>query len=133
MNTIRWVLLLLVGVVYIIFAASLYSNAQVQEVYNWPTYVQTVTISVGNTYQTILTPVPIGGVARRSVTIQNNNTSADSCWIYIGSLASATKATSIILDSNHGSAYTRYYPFAPSDQINATCATGGDSLYVDFQ
>jgi hypothetical protein len=66
---------------------------------------------------------------RRSLTIANNNAS-DSCWIFIGS-AAATKGTSILLLAGQG--YTRYYPYIPSDAIQATCAANSDTLYVDTQ
>ena len=83
-------------------------------------------ITAGNTFQTVLAAAP-----RWSLTIQNNNAS-DSCWVYIGS-GSATKGTSIQLDTTHGTAYTRYFPYVPSDAIQATCATTSDTLYVDTQ
>lgn len=94
-----------------------------------PTTNGSVVIVTGNTFQTILAAV--SGTLRRSLTIQNNN-ATDSCWIFIGSGA-ATKATSIILDTTHGTAYTRYAPYVPSDVIQATCATSSDTLYVDTQ
>src|ERR1700688_3952938 len=83
-------------------------------------------ITAGNTFQTVLAAAP-----RWSLTIQNNNAS-DSCWVYIGS-GSATKGTSIQLDTTHGTAYTRYFPYVPSDAIQAACATTSDTLYVDTQ
>jgi hypothetical protein len=86
------------------------------------------TIATGNTFQTVLTALS-AGAQRRSLTIQNNNTT-DSCWIFIGSGA-ATKATSIVLLA--GISYQRYYPYVPSDAIQATCVTTGDSIYIDTQ
>lgn len=83
------------------------------------------TIATGNTFQTVLT----GSKALNSLTIENNN-ATDSCWLYIGS-GSATKAASILLLA--GGSYTRYEPFVPSDNIQATCATTADTLYVDTQ
>jgi hypothetical protein len=32
-----------------------------------------------------------------------------------------------------GGSYTRYYPYVPSDEIEGTCATTSDTLYIDFQ
>ena len=90
-----------------------------------PTLNLSVVIATGNTFQTVLA----AGVNKRSLQIQNNNTT-DACWIFIGS-GSATKGTSILL--NAGGSYTRYYPFVPSDAIQATCATTSDTLYVDVQ
>lgn len=98
-----------------------------------PTTNLSVTIAIGNTFQAIpgLGTLGRGAQSRRSLTIQNNNVS-DSCWIFIGA-GTASKAASILLDTTHGSAYTRYYPYLPADTIQATCASNGDSLYVDVQ
>ena len=85
-----------------------------------------VVIVTGNTFQTVLAANP----RRLSLTIQNNNAS-DSCWLFIGPLASATKGTSILLAT--GQSYARYYPYLPSDVIAATCAANSDTLYVDTQ
>jgi|SRR6185312_13049951 len=88
-----------------------------------------VAIATGNTFQTVLTAVT-GTNQRRSLTIQNNQTTTDNCWIFIGAGA-ATKGTSILLAP--GQSYTRYYPYIPSDAIQATCASTADTLYVDIQ
>lgn len=85
-----------------------------------------VVITVGNTFQ-----VALAAGVRRSLTIQNN-TASDSCWVYIGA-GSATKAASIILDTTHGTSYTRYFPYVPDDVIQVTCATTSDTVYVDTQ
>lgn len=85
-----------------------------------------VTITTGNSFQTVLA----ASTSRRSLTIQNNNTNTDNCWVFIGS-GTATKATSIILSA--GGSYQRYWPNIPSDTIQATCASTSDSLYVDTQ
>lgn len=86
---------------------------------------RSVTITLGNTFQTILS-----AQERISLTIQNNLTTTDNCWIFIGT-AVATKGTSILLGP--GVSYTRYYPFIPNDAIQATCASTNDTLYVDTQ
>lgn len=93
-----------------------------------PTTNQTVVITTGNTFQTVLTAITLNN-QRRSLTIQNNN-ATDSCWLFIGA-GSATKPTSILLLA--GGSYTRYYPYIPSDVIQATCATSSDTMYVDTQ
>jgi hypothetical protein len=88
-----------------------------------------VVITTSNTFQTVLT-----SGRRLSLTIQNNNTSTDSCWIMFGkgvTAANATKAKSIEL--LQGQAYTRYYPYIPLDEIEGTCASGSDSLYIDTE
>lgn len=90
-----------------------------------------VTIATGNTFQQIIAVLAAPPAIRRSLTIENNNTNTDNCWVFIGATASATKATSILLQP--GGSYTRYYPYVPSDNIAATCATTADSLYVDVQ
>lgn len=101
-------------------------------VVNRSTKITTVVIAAGNTFQTALASI-IGNtsVQRQALTIQNNNTTTDNCWLYLGPNASATKATSILLAP--GQAYTRYWPFVPSDEINLTCATTSDTMYVDNQ
>jgi hypothetical protein len=88
-----------------------------------------VVIATGNTFQQVLAALT-GNNRRRSITIQNNNAS-DSCWLYVGPTASATKGTSIALTA--GQSYTRYYPYVPSDNIAGTCATSSSTLYVDTQ
>lgn len=83
------------------------------------------TITTGNTFQTIL------GAAtdpRRSLTIQNNNTNGDNCWVFLGSGA-ATKARAILLTP--GGSYSRFTPYVPSDVVQATCASNSDTLYVE--
>lgn len=85
-------------------------------------------ITLGNTFQTILPALAGGSAPRRSLTIQNNQTSTDNCWIFVGS-AVATKGTSILLTPSQ--AYTRFYPLVPSDAIQATCINTNDTLYVD--
>lgn len=93
-----------------------------------PTTNGSVAIAAGNTFQTVLAAVT-GFTQRRSLTIQNNN-GTDSCWVYVGA-AAATKATSILLLP--GGSYTRYYPYLPSDAIQATCTNTANTLYVDTQ
>lgn len=100
------------------------------QVINAPTTNGSVVITAGGTFQTVLAALGAPPAKRRSLTIQNNNTS-DSCWIYIGS-GSATEAKSILLAAAGGS-YARYSPYIPSDEIQGTCATASDSLYVDVQ
>lgn len=88
-----------------------------------------VVIATGNTFQTVLTAV-VGMAQLRSVTIENNNVNGDNCWIYVGN-GSPTKAKSILLTP--GGSYARYFPYVPSDAIQATCTTTSDTLYVDTQ
>lgn len=100
-----------------------------------PTVNASAVIVTGNTYQTILaaTASP-NDTSRRSLTIQNNNTNNDNCWIIFGqgiTAANATKGKSILLGP--GGSFQRYYPYMPSDEIEATCATSSDTIYVDRQ
>lgn len=88
-----------------------------------------VVITAGNTFQTILVAQG-SSTQRQSLTIENNNTNSDNCWLFIGS-GTATKAISILLLP--GGSYTRYWPFVPSDAIQATCTTTNDTMYMDNQ
>jgi curli biogenesis system outer membrane secretion channel CsgG len=92
-----------------------------------------VTIATGGTFQTVL-PAVTSNSQRRSLTIQNNQTTTDNCWIQFGvgvTSANATAAKSILLQP--GQSFVRYYPYVPSDEIEATCASTSDTLYVDTQ
>ncbi len=90
-----------------------------------------VTIALGNTFQSVFSAVTSGTTTTHSITIQNNNTNGDNCWLFIGENASATKGTSILLGP--GGSYQRYFPYLPSDNISATCTTTSDTMYVDSQ
>lgn len=84
-----------------------------------------VTIAIANKFQQV---VPATGTERRAVTIKNNNT--DNCWVYVGG-DKASKENSIALAS--ASSYIRYWPLAPKDAIQATCASSLDTLFVEYQ
>ena len=123
----------------ICLSSLLATDAEAQtDVFPVPTVNGSVAITTGNTFQQILPAVPVNSRARRSLTIQNNNDNAtceassncDYCWIFIGS-GTPTEAKSIQLAATQ--AYTRYYPYVPSDVIQATCTTTSDTLYVDTQ
>jgi len=98
----------------------------------FPTTNLSSTITTGNTFQAIsgLGQINPLSVDRKSVTIQNNN-STDSCWVFIGVLGSATKAKSILLGP--GGSYQRYTPYVPSDAFNITCTNTADTFYADAQ
>lgn len=108
---------------------------------NLGTVNNSVTIATGNTFQNVLAANPSTEKnKRKSLTIENNNTtSTDNCWIAFGTRANgtpitagvATKGESILLAP--GQAYTRYYPYIPSDLIVGTCVTSSNTLYVDVQ
>ena len=82
-------------------------------------------ITTGGTFQQILA----AATNRASITIENNN-ATDSCWLYIGA-SGQTEGKSILLLA--GGSYTRYFPYVPADEIQATCANNSDTLYVDTQ
>ena len=88
-----------------------------------------VTISAGNKFQQIV-PNNNTGTDRRALTIQNNASNGDNCWVYVGS-NKPSKDGSVVLAP--GKSYDRYWPFVPSDAIQATCASSSDNLYVEFK
>jgi|ERR1017187_956536 hypothetical protein len=97
-----------------------------------PTTNRSVVITTGNTFQAVVAAGP-----KKSLTIQNN-TATDNCWITFGvysgttiTAANATVGRSIVLAAGQG--YSRFYPYIPVDEIEATCATSADTLYVDVQ
>ena len=120
----------LLGAAALLSAAALFFCSPARAQQNLGTVNGSITIATGNTFQQAIAALA-AGTARRSITIQNNNTNGDNCWIFIGATASATKGTSILL--GQGGSYQRYYPYVPSDNIAATCATSSDTLYVDTQ
>lgn len=91
-----------------------------------------VVIAAGNTFQAVLTAVTSNN-QRRSLTIQNNN-ATDSCWLDYGigvTAGNATKGAAILLLP--GGSYTRYFPYIPSDEIEATCTSTSDTIRVEIQ
>ena len=88
-----------------------------------------VTIATGNKFQQIV-PSNNSGTDRRALTIQNNASNGDNCWVYVGS-DRASKDGSVVLAP--GKTYDRYWPFVPSDTIQATCASSSDDLYVEYK
>jgi hypothetical protein len=112
------------GILLAVLACLSMTGAAGAQVIGAQTTNASVTIATGGAFQQVIT----AGL-RRSLTIQNNN-SSDTCWVFIGS-GTASAAKSLALSA--GTAYTRYYPYIPSDTIQATCTTTGDTLYVDYQ
>lgn len=109
-----------------------------------PTDNWSVNITTGNTFQLVQGATN----TRRSLTIQNNNAS-DNCYLNVDGTVQAgqTTASTVTTDGTKvtittvkasilllpGAAYTRYYPYVPADAIVVTCASSGDSVYVDMQ
>jgi hypothetical protein len=87
------------------------------------------TTTAGGTFQA-LTASPPGLATARALTIENNNTNGDNCWLYVFS-GSATKALSQLLLP--GGSYQRYFPYVPTGPYQATCASTGDTLYVEVE
>lgn len=96
---------------------------------NKSTVNSSVTITAGSTFQQALASIVGSSKQRQSLTVQNNNTSTDNCWVFFGATASATKAASILLSP--GQAVTRYWPYVPSDAVQVTCASTSDTVYVE--
>jgi hypothetical protein len=89
-----------------------------------------VSIVAGNKFQQIL-PEDSTGKARRVLVIDNNNTNGDNCWVFVGgSRASKEKSDKVLAP---GDEYVKYWPFVPSDEIQATCASSSDTLSVEYQ
>ena len=100
--------------------------------------------SVGNT---ALMAAVAANPARIGLTIQNNQTSGDNCWVEVTGLVAAGNTLSTSVTTGNGtttaqqasilltpsSSYQRYFPYLPRGPIVVTCATAGDSIYVDTQ
>lgn len=118
--------------------------AQQGQVSQLPTFNQSISVTTGNAFQLISS----GTTAMRSLTIQNNNTNTDNCWIEVSGIVTVgmTVASSVTITGKPAStagkvaillmpgvSYGRYQVHAPTGPIVGTCATAGDSLYVDWQ
>jgi hypothetical protein len=88
-----------------------------------------IAIAAGNKFQQIV-PSNNTGTDRRALTIQNNASNGDNCWVYVGG-DKPSKDGSVVLAP--GKSYDRYWPFVPSDAIQATCASASDNLYVEYK
>lgn len=89
-----------------------------------------VTIVIGNKFQQIL-PENDTGKDRRSLIIHNSNTNGDRCWVFVGTGRASTEKSDKVLAP--GDEYEQYWPFVPSDEIQATCASSSDTLSVEYQ
>ena len=88
-----------------------------------------VTIVTGSKFQQVVPP-STNGTERRSLTIQNNSANDDNCWVYIGTSKPSKEAS---FELAPGKSLERYWPFVPSDAIQATCETSSGTLYVGYQ
>jgi hypothetical protein len=104
-------------------------------------------ITTGNTYQTILPALGAPPATRRTIQIQNNNAS-DACYLEYSGLVVAGNTTATSVTPTGGSAMTaqqasavlaaggswfRSAPYIPSGAIVMTCASNGDSVYVEVE
>lgn len=132
-------------ILFVLASGAAYSQGQFTSVVGsktvsaLPTNRVAIVIAAGNTFQTVLAV----SASRRSLTIQNNN-ATDSCWLDFGSApafppavgvpitaGTATKAGAELLLP--GGSLSRYYPYVPSDELEATCATTGDTMRIEYQ
>jgi hypothetical protein len=88
-----------------------------------------VTIVTGSKFQQVVSPSK-NGTERRSLTIRNNSANDDNCWVYIGTSKPSKEAS---FELAPGKSLVRYWPFVPSDAVQATCASSSDTLYVEYQ
>ena len=120
---------------------------------NRSTLNQSVKITTGLTYQSVLASNLIvsanGTITQRAALIIQNNNATDNCYLIIGTSVvtpgTTTTTTSVTIAGASltalqasitllaGGSYQRYWPYVPSDTIYATCATSGDSLYIDVE
>jgi hypothetical protein len=89
-----------------------------------------ITIVTADKFQQVLPPNKANAPQRRAFTIENTNKNGDSCWVYLGSQSASKEGSQKI---TAGELYVRYWPFVPSDAIQATCASGSDTLDVFYQ
>ncbi|MGA7787723.1 MAG: hypothetical protein WCA56_06115 [Xanthobacteraceae bacterium] len=89
-----------------------------------------VTIVTGNKFQQIL-PENNTGKDRRGLVIDNKNANGDSCWVFVGTGRASKEQSDKVLAP--GDEYVEYWPFVPSDEIQATCASSSDTLNVEYQ
>ena len=124
----------------LLLVAALPSEAQ----NNRTTLNYSAVITTGLTYQQ-LRPAE----NRWSITIQNNMTTTDNCYLFVGAnvitAGTTTTASTVTVGGvsmtaakasillTPGASWSRYYPYVPSDPLYGTCASNSDSLYVDQQ
>lgn len=106
---------------------------------------RSVTVTLGNVYQKVSNPGGGDEAKRKNITIQNNNTNSDFCWLdYTGLISSGMGTTSSVTTANQtitaaqasilltqGGAAQRLDGYIPSDAIMVACANPGDSVYVE--
>lgn len=85
------------------------------------------TVTTGGTFQA----VAASSTTRLSLDFVNLSGNGDACYIYLGTIGSATTSNSIkVADQQE---YLRASGTIPSDAFNITCATTGDHFYAAVQ
>jgi len=105
----------------------------------------------GTTYVQVLAAAPPttnNSNPRRAITIQNNNTNTDNCFVDdtgLVAIGNSTATSVTTTDGNTitsgqasillspGGSYQRYWPMIPNGRIVAVCAGGSDSLFIAVQ
>ncbi|MFZ3359750.1 MAG: hypothetical protein WA177_13395, partial [Xanthobacteraceae bacterium] len=82
----------------------------------------------GNKFQQVL---PSSTTDRRLLRITNSNTNGDTCWVFVGGGRASKDESDEVLTP--GKEYERYWPFVPSDEVQATCVSSSDTLAVETQ
>jgi hypothetical protein len=111
---------------FFVFAALLSTSVVFAQAPARPTTHAVITITTGTVFQQVLPP----SSKLEGLTIENNNTNGDNCWLFIGSGNATTAGSSLLA---RGASYIRFWPFVPSDAIQATCESLGDTLSVEMQ
>jgi hypothetical protein len=137
-------LMRLLAVICAVFLTVLPATAQVTPA---ATTNNSVKITTGATFQSILTAIPAPPTPRRSLTIENNNINGDNCWINVdGSVVAGNTSSSTVTINSvamsaatvsmllaQGGSYARYFPYIPSGPVVGTCTGTNDTIYVDVQ
>jgi hypothetical protein len=105
------------------------SGAVVLQVPINPSDNNVVKIATGNSFQQVVGPNS-SATERQALTIKNNNTNGDTCWVFFGG-DKASKEKNVSIDS--GGSYVRYWPFVSSEAMQATCASTSDTLSVEIK
>jgi len=128
---------LLLGSLLLASPAFAQNASQPAQANNW-----SVSVTTGNTFQALL-----AAGTPRAVTIENNNSNGDNCWIDVTGVVVATNTLSTSVTTKNatitaqkasillgqGASWQRYFPYVPNNAIVGTCATSGDSIYVEIE
>jgi hypothetical protein len=118
-------------------SSAAFAQSQPAQANNW-----SVSITTGNTFQALL-----AAGTPRALTIENNNSNGDNCWIDVTGIVVATNTLSTSVTTKNGAitaqkatillgqgaSWQRYFSYVPNNAIVGTCATTGDSIYVEVE